>query len=567
MGSSTPLEALRFGPGQPLSVDHGAVTTLGRVASHAVWLLLLGVAYAFTARLSQQALFQRSPIGLFWVPNALTLSALLLTSKRWWFRIVVVCASAHLLSMSAANPTWRMAWQIGANGFFVVMTAELLRRRRLPRRFASRHGAFGYFGVVFLTPIILAATSPGFVRSVIGVETLYSPPIAFVRFILSSLSPMLLVTPAILLSADLDAERLKTLRKRDLREGALILGTVIVVGVIAFDANRWLAELPWLLVLTIPPLVLAAIRLGPTGASISLLCIGALSLVGAMREHGPFVLAHDPVLSLHIYWIIVAPSVLLLAAVIREREQVAATLGEQRIRMVHARHGEELRELVGTLAHNLRQPLAAILANTQVVDLMLSRQPVDHSLAREILHDIEEQNRHAAGVVTRLQRSAREAQSSVNSSIAVRADSDVVSLGALPSRTSVRERPLIGILDDDRSVRVALARLCRVHGLDTCEFSNEREFFASLERARPDCLVVDAQMPTINGLDVHRQLRDQKIDMPVILVTGREDDDTRAQATAAGVSAYFCKPVDGDALIAAIASALRTRGTDRTTDP
>ena len=566
MRTGSPLEAVRFGTVQALHLNETLVTGLDRAARHAIWLLLLGVAYALTARLSQQALFLRSQMGLFWVPNALMLAALLLTPKRWWALIFAVGAGAHVLSMNAANPTWRLAWQIAANGIFVVATADVLCRfTSLPLRFDRRRGTFAYMGVVFVMPVLVALTSPGFVRSVMRIETVYSPPIAFVRFVLASLSPMLIVTPAILLCAGIDMEWFKTLTKRRFAEAALILLVAIAVGVLAFDANQLLAELPWLLLLTFLPLVWAAFRLGPTGASLALLCNGALSVAGAMREHGPFVRVDDPVLSLHIYWLLVAPAILLLAAAIREREQAAVRLREEGVRLMLARQTAERRELVGTLAHNVRQPLAAMLANTQAVKLMLSRQPADLCTARGILHDIEEQNRHAAAVVSQLQLSVREEKSAGLSTMAKNVVSHRPSLGeSIGEAIGARKPPLIGILDDDRSVRVALARLCRVRGLDTCEFACERELFDSLESARPDCLVLDAQMPTISGVEVHRRLREQHIDIPAILVTGREDDEIRAQAKAAGVYAYLCKPVDGDVLINTIESALRAARTTGT---
>ena len=327
--SCTHLATSRFGFVQPLRVGRADATALARFARSIMLLLLLGVAYALAARLSQQDLFRQSRFGLFWAPNALVLSALLLSSRRWWPLIAAVSSGAHVLAMAAENPTWRMAWQIAANGAFVLATAELLLRYNLPSRLPSRAGAFVYIGLAFLMPLSLACTAPAFVLSVMGAETLYSPSIAFVRLALANVTPLLFVTPAVLLSSRLDAEWLRSLTQRRIVEGAGILGCVLVVGITTFDADRNVARLPWL-VLTLPPLVWAAARLGPAGASLSLLSSGALSLAGAIRQHGPFSTLGDPVLSLQTYWILISPPILLLAAAIREREQAKQRDGEAR---------------------------------------------------------------------------------------------------------------------------------------------------------------------------------------------------------------------------------------------
>ena len=63
-------------------------------------------------------------------------------------------------------------------------------------------------------------------------------------------------------------------------------------------------------------------------------------------------------------------------------------------------------------------------------------------------------------------------------------------------------RPLIAIIDDEQSVRVALRRLCSAYGMGTRTFGSAEELVASLDDQRPDCLVLDAHMPGIGGAGV-----------------------------------------------------------------
>ena len=119
---------------------------------------------------------------------------------------------------------------------------------------------------------------------------------------------------------------------------------------------------------------------------------------------------------------------------------------------------------------------------------------------------------------------------------------------------------LIGIVDDEESVRVALGRLCRANGLRARTFATAHELFASLGSERPDCLVLDVQMPGTGGLEIHRWLRAHDVEIPVILLTGRQDDKTRARSTAVGAAACLSKPVDTVVLMGAIENAIHLSG-------
>ena len=120
--------------------------------------------------------------------------------------------------------------------------------------------------------------------------------------------------------------------------------------------------------------------------------------------------------------------------------------------------------------------------------------------------------------------------------------------------------PLIAIVDDDESVRVALKRLCCAWGWQATPFESVQALFEAIDMRRPDCLVLDAHMPVIGGVDAQAQLRERGISIPAVIITGRDDSDTRARARAVGVCAYLCKPVDAEVLFDAISAALGTGG-------
>ncbi len=112
----------------------------------------------------------------------------------------------------------------------------------------------------------------------------------------------------------------------------------------------------------------------------------------------------------------------------------------------------------------------------------------------------------------------------------------------------------IAIVDDEESVRTGLRRLCAALGFRTTVYASGSEFVEALHAGatRPDCLLLDAHMPYMSGLEVQRQLVDMGIRIPTIVYTADDAPELEARYVAAGVAAYLSKPIAGDDLIAAI---------------
>ena len=116
--------------------------------------------------------------------------------------------------------------------------------------------------------------------------------------------------------------------------------------------------------------------------------------------------------------------------------------------------------------------------------------------------------------------------------------------------------PLISVVDDEESVRLALQRLLRALSYDVSIYKSGEEFLVSLANSRPDCVLLDYQMPGLTGADVLYALSKAKDSLPVIIVTAHEDPQVREQVLAAGAVAYFTKPLHREELIAAVDKAL-----------
>jgi FixJ family two-component response regulator len=120
----------------------------------------------------------------------------------------------------------------------------------------------------------------------------------------------------------------------------------------------------------------------------------------------------------------------------------------------------------------------------------------------------------------------------------------------------VASQHLISIVDDDEPFREAMTSLMKSLGFEVEAFSSAEAFLESPRLGSTSCLIADVHMPTMTGIDLHRQLVASGRTIPVILITAYPDDNVRARALAAGVICYLSKTFDDDALLGFVRSAL-----------
>ncbi|WP_234683646.1 response regulator transcription factor [Bradyrhizobium monzae] len=130
--------------------------------------------------------------------------------------------------------------------------------------------------------------------------------------------------------------------------------------------------------------------------------------------------------------------------------------------------------------------------------------------------------------------------------------------------------PWIAIVDDDPSVLKALSRLLRTRAINTKTYESADEFIGSLPEnttdGLPECLILDLQMPDMNGLELQRYLDDAGIRIPTIVITAHSESDMRELCTAAGAEAYLLKPLEDTSLLDAI-NAIRAKTARSTRSP
>jgi FixJ family two-component response regulator len=131
-------------------------------------------------------------------------------------------------------------------------------------------------------------------------------------------------------------------------------------------------------------------------------------------------------------------------------------------------------------------------------------------------------------------------------------------------------RPRVYIVDDDASVRRALARVVRCAGHPVETFPSAGAFLEQERPAEPGCLVLDATMPGLSGLGLQEKLAEEARPIPVVFISGESDVPTSVRAMKAGAVDFLCKPVRGPELLSAIDEALdrdqRTRAREAEVD-
>jgi FixJ family two-component response regulator len=126
------------------------------------------------------------------------------------------------------------------------------------------------------------------------------------------------------------------------------------------------------------------------------------------------------------------------------------------------------------------------------------------------------------------------------------------------------------VVDDDTAVSKALSRLLSANGWRVRSFASAEAFLEAREPDAAGCLVLDVNLPGLDGLALQQRLRETGEDLPIVFLTGHGDIPMSVRAMKAGASDFLTKPVEGDRLDAALrvaieahASQLRNHGDTR----
>ena len=130
----------------------------------------------------------------------------------------------------------------------------------------------------------------------------------------------------------------------------------------------------------------------------------------------------------------------------------------------------------------------------------------------------------------------------------------------------MEQNALVHVIDDDDSVRRAVAALLRSVGIASATYESCQRFLDAERPDVPSCLLLDVRLPGISGLDFQAQLAARGIAFPVVMITGHGDVPMSVRAMKAGAVDFLTKPFRDQDLLDAIAAAIDRHGQRRAAD-
>lgn len=119
-----------------------------------------------------------------------------------------------------------------------------------------------------------------------------------------------------------------------------------------------------------------------------------------------------------------------------------------------------------------------------------------------------------------------------------------------------RTTPVVFVVDDDEAVRESLDSLICCAGWQAETFASAREFLLHPRVSAPSCLVLDVTLPDLSGLDLQERIAVDRIDMPIIFISGHGDVPMTVRAMKAGAVEFLTKPFRTEVLLGAIGDAI-----------
>ena len=347
--------------------------------------------------------FTQTLAAPFWFPDSVLLCALLLSPLRFWWIFIIATLPIRLsVAVPAQTPLWFLLATFAVDSAKGVFTAALLRRfLKNPLRLQTMQdfGVYCLFAVL-LIPAAIAFAGAG-ARQLLGFA--YWP--AWDQWFMGDAATELIVTPALLYIVVQPFRNWRPPTRKQWVEGGLLLAGLIVTGYIAFHTESVRIGLNevWFYA-PIPFLFWASIRFRMSGATGSITIITLFAVTAAIQRRGFFtgLSPNEAALALQQFLLLRAPPLYLVAILVKQTSRAEADVQKQRLELAHAARVCALGQLGAALAHELNQPLGAILRNAEAGEMILQQDSPDYQEIGAILADIRQDDERAAAVIDRM---------------------------------------------------------------------------------------------------------------------------------------------------------------------
>jgi len=121
---------------------------------------------------------------------------------------------------------------------------------------------------------------------------------------------------------------------------------------------------------------------------------------------------------------------------------------------------------------------------------------------------------------------------------------------------------IVHVIDDDEAMRDSMAFLLRAENFQVQTYDSAAEFLEALPKFKPGCVVTDVRMPGMSGIELLQRLRELKVSVPVIVISGHGDVPLAVEAMKSGALDFIEKPFDDDVFLHAVRMALSAHAVD-----
>jgi two-component system response regulator FixJ len=125
------------------------------------------------------------------------------------------------------------------------------------------------------------------------------------------------------------------------------------------------------------------------------------------------------------------------------------------------------------------------------------------------------------------------------------------------------DKAVVHVIDDDEAMRESLAFLLNAVGMEVRTYESAKGFLDVAPKVEAGCVITDVRMPGLSGVDLLRRLRELKLGIPVIVITGHGDVPLAVEAMKIGALDFLEKPFDDEVLLASVRSALNQLDQDQ----
>src|SRR5512133_1176521 len=375
----------------------------------ALQVFLTGVAYYVATEIAWALCFPNSKVSLLFPPHAVLVVILLLVPVRHWWAYPLATILAHFVATQQAH--WPVLYALHCEAFDAAQNVLAAAGIRLfikspLNKITLRDAIVFVLIAVIIVPFGTAFWGAAFTISN-GFGTNYW--VEWRNLGISNGVTAVVLVPALLLVANRLSGRVGSVTPIRMIEGSLLGLGIVVVGTYVFaNLPSGPETSPALLYAPIPLLIWAALHFGLSGISAAMLVVTFEAIWGAMHGHGPF-LQQSPAenaLALQMFLIVTGTPLMFLSVLLEDDKRSQQALHE--VEEDARRHREQINqlsrvsllgEMTALLAHELNQPLSAIVSNASAGTRFIDQGKEDSAILRDILVDVEADGRRAHEII------------------------------------------------------------------------------------------------------------------------------------------------------------------------